>query len=411
MVKRAMIEPSPWWSPHVHADRRPRLLARNRIVAAMRSWFAARDFVEADTAALQLSPGNEAHLHAFQTAWVRPDGSAKPLHLHTSPEFAAKKLLAAGETRLLTIGHVFRNRERGALHHPEFTMAEWYRVGEDYTVLMADCAALMRLAANVVAGFAVAQDATDCLPPCREGAPSEAEGRMGVEQKAPTRSILLDPHPQPLPARGRGVAVAQPASVQWSFRGRTCDPLAEPERVSVQDAFLRHAGIDLLATVTPDTTDRDALAIACHAAGIRIADDDTWSDLFSRVLVERVEPQLGNGAPTILDRYPAAEAALARRTTDDPRVAERFELYACGVELANGFGELTDPAEQRRRFEAEMAEKSRVYGETYPIDEDFLAALALMPPAAGIALGLDRLVMLACGASRVDDVIWTPVAR
>jgi lysyl-tRNA synthetase class 2 len=400
-----MTEPSPWWAPHVHADRRARLLARNRIVAALRAWFAARDFVEADTAALQLSPGNEAHLHAFHTAWLRPDGSAAAFYLHTSPEFAAKKLLAAGETRLLTIGHVFRNRERGPLHHPEFTMAEWYRAGEDYTVLMADCAALLRLAAGVAAGLP--QNAAVDVPPCEEGAP---KGRMGVGQTAPSRSILPNPHPRPLPAGGRGGALAGPAGLEWRFRGRSCDPFAEPERVSVQDAFQRHAGIDLLATVTPEATDRAALAASCEGSGIRIAPDDTWSDLFSRVLVERVEPQLGNGRATILDRYPAAEAALARRAADDPRVAERFELYACGVELANGFGELTDPAEQRRRFEAEMAEKSRVYGETYPIDEDFLAALAHMPPAAGIALGLDRLIMLACGAARVEDVIWTPVA-
>jgi lysyl-tRNA synthetase class 2 len=129
------------------------------------------------------------------------------------------------------------------------------------------------------------------------------------------------------------------------------------------------------------------------------------------VLVEKIEPNLGLGRPTVLDRYPAAEAALARRTADDPRVAERFELYACGVELANGFGELTDATEQRRRFAVEMAEKQRLYGESYPIDEDFLAALAIMPEASGVALGFDRLVMLATGAPRIDDVLWVPVAE
>ncbi|NJM84450.1 MAG: EF-P lysine aminoacylase GenX, partial [Tabrizicola sp.] len=136
----------------------------------------------------------------------------------------------------------------------------------------------------------------------------------------------------------------------------------------------------------------------------------TWSDMVSRVLVDRVEPHLGLGRITILDHYPAAEAALARRVPGDPRLAERFEVYACGVELANGFGELTNPAEQRRRFEAEMDEKQRIYGERYPVDEDFLSALQLMPEASGIAMGFDRLVMLAAGAPRIDDVIWTPVA-
>ncbi len=155
--------------------------------------------------------------------------------------------------------------------------------------------------------------------------------------------------------------------------------------------------------------DAAALAAQMAAAGLRAAPDDTWSDMLSRILVEKVEPNLGLGRVTILDRYPAAEAALARRAPDDPRLAERFELYACGVELANGFGELTNPDEQRRRFGLEMDEKARVYGERYPLDEDFLAALALMPAASGVALGFDRLVMLATAAPRIDDVIWAPV--
>jgi lysyl-tRNA synthetase class 2 len=145
--------------------------------------------------------------------------------------------------------------------------------------------------------------------------------------------------------------------------------------------------------------------------GLSVPAEYTWSYLFSRILVEKVEPKLGIGRVTILDRYPASEAALARRAPDDPRVAERFEIYACGVELANGFGELTDADEQRRRFMLEMEEKQRLYGETYPIDEELLAALPLMPEASGVAMGFDRLVMLAVGAPRIEDVIWVPVAE
>ncbi len=342
--------PSPWWSPDLHRDRRPFLIGRNRITAAVRRFFAERDFVEVETAALQVSPGNEAHLHAFATEAVGPEGSRMPLHLHTSPEFACKKLLSAGERRLFTLARVYRNRERGPLHHPEFTMLEWYRAGAPYGDLMRDCADILRLAAEAAG--------TDAL----------------------------------------------------TFRGRTVDPRLEPERITVAEAFARHAGIDLLSTVgSSGRTDRDTLAAAVRAAGIRTAPDDTWSDLFSRVVVERVEPRLGHGRATILDQYPLAEAALARPAAHDPRVAERFELYACGIEIANGFGELTDPAEQRRRFEDEMAEKTRVYGEAYPIDEDFLSALALMPEASGIALGLDRLAMLATGARRIEQVLWAPV--
>ncbi len=153
----------------------------------------------------------------------------------------------------------------------------------------------------------------------------------------------------------------------------------------------------------------ETLANACSRHGLRVAADDSWSDLFSRLLSEKVEPNLGLGRPTFLTNYPASEAALARLNPSDPRTAERFELYACGVELANAFGELTDAAEQRRRFEEEMAEKQRVYGEVYPIDEDFLDALAEMPQASGIALGFDRLVMLATGAEHIEQVLWSAV--
>ena len=342
---------TPWWDRTRHADRRPLLVARNRIQAALRGWLAAQEFTEVDPAALQVSPGNEAHLHAFATDAIGTDLVARTMYLHTSPEFAMKKLLAAGETRIAAFAHVWRNRERGALHSPEFTMLEWYRAGEDYAVLMDDCAAFLRLAAQAA------------------------------------------------------------GATMLRFRDRTCDPFAKFERLSVAEAFLRHAGIDLLATIGADGAGEAALlAPMLDAAGIRRADDDTWSDMLSRALSERVEPNLGLGRMTILDRYPAAEAALARPAADDPRVAERFEVYACGVELANGFGELTNAAEQRRRFGLEMDEKQRVYGMRYPLDEDFLAALAHMPAASGIALGFDRLVMLATGAPRIDDVMWVPVA-
>ena len=344
--------PSPWWSPDRRPDRRPRLEARGRIRRAIRSWFEARGFTEVEAAALQVSPGNEAHLHAFATQALSLGGVAAPLYLHTSPEFACKKLLASGETRIFDFARVFRNRERGPLHHPEFTLLEWYRVGEDWEVIMADCAALLGLAA-------------------------EAAGTQAL-----------------------------------TWRERTCDPFATPRRLTLAEAFRDLADIDLLTTLGPDGTgDGPALAGAARAAGIRVAPDDSWSDVFSRVLVERIEPTLGDGRPTLLCEYPAPEAALARRCAHDPRVSERFELYACGVELANAFGELTDPVEQRRRLEAEMDEKARVYGERYPLDEDFLAALAIMPQASGAALGFDRLVLLATGARTIEDVLWTPVAE
>lgn len=334
-----------------HADRRPILQTRARITAALRGCFSGWDFIEVETPVLQVSPGNEIHLHGFATDLIGADGKRNVRYLRTSPEFACKRLLAAGEPRIFEFARVFRNRERGPLHHPEFTMLEWYRGHESYEALMRDCAA-------VLAKTARAANIT-----------------------------------------------------RFVYRGREIDPLAEPERVTVAEAFLRHAGIDLLATVTGIEGDRAALAAAATRAGVNISENDGWSDMFSRIMAERIEPHLGLGRATILDQYPMPQAALARAKPGDRRVAERFELYACGVELANAFGELSDPVEQRRRFEAAMSEKQRIHGERYPVDEEFLASLADMPPASGIALGFDRLVMLATGAPHIDHVLWSTVAE
>jgi elongation factor P--(R)-beta-lysine ligase len=338
---------SPWWSATRHADIRPFLTARNAIAKAVRAWFEEQGFAEVETGILQVSPGNETHLHAPRTELAGADGTCATRYLRTSPEFACKKLLAAGEQRIFEFARVFRDRERGDLHLPEFTMLEWYRAEATYDAVMAD-------------------------------------------------SVVVIAHA----AQATGIG-------RFSFRGKTADPFTEPELVTVAAAFDRFAGIDLLATVANGEGDRAALAAAASPR-VRITDDDTWSDIFSKVLVEHVEPNLGQGRLTVLFEYPAPEAALARPKQSDPRVAERFEVYACGVELANGFGELTDPAEQRRRFSLAMDEKQRRYGERYPLDEDFLLALAQMPEASGIALGFDRLVMLASGAVRLDQVVWTP---
>jgi elongation factor P--(R)-beta-lysine ligase len=340
-------QPSPWWSPARHADRKPFLMARSAVTKAIRGWFDEQGFVEVETGILQISPGNETHLHAPRTELVRGDGARTTRYLRTSPEFACKKLLAAGEQKIFEFARVFRDRERGDLHLPEFTMLEWYRANAGYDSIMADTVVVIAHAAQ---------------------------------------------------ATGIG---------QFSFRGKNADPFAEPELLTVAAAFERFAGIDLLATIAGGEGNRAALAAAASGK-VRVTDDDTWSDIFSKVLVEHVEPRLGQGRLTVLFEYPVPEAALARAKPSDPRVAERFEVYACGVELANGFGELTDAAEQRHRFTVAMDEKARRYGERYPLDEEFLAAVGRMPEASGVALGFDRLVMLASGALRIDQVVWTP---
>ena len=339
--------PPPWHRERFSA-KLPRLRTRARIKDAVRRWFIGRDFVEVETPVLQVSPGNETHIPAFATE-TEDEGRRSPLYLHTSPEFACKKLLAAGVPRLFTLAPVFR-RERGRLHHPEFTMLEWYRAGATLDEVAAEAVELLRVA-----------------------------------------------------------AVAAGAS-ELRHRDRTADPFAEPEALTVAQAFRRHAGLDLDALSPQQPGGFEALAEGVGLRGLRVAADDGWSDLFSKVLSSEIEPHLGLGRPTLLRRYPASEAALARLCPDDPRYAERFELYACGIEVANAFHELADAAEQRRRFTSAEAERRRIYGETYPIDEDFLACLPEMPDCCGIALGFDRLAMLATGAERIEDVLWLPVA-
>ena len=341
----------PWWEPQNHADRRPLLLQRGRVKAAFRGYFEGLGFTEVECGALVASPGNETHLHAFEAALTGPDQSNRSLYLHTSPEFASKKLLAAGEERIFDFARVYRNRERGRLHAPEFTMLEWYRAREDYDAVIADSLALLRLAAETT------------------------------------------------------------GANQFRYRDASCDPRSQADRLTVAQAFIHHAGIDLLATLSAEGEgDADALRSRARRGGIDVSDDDDWSDMFAKILTLRVEPRLGLDRPCILYESPVCEAALARVSPRDARVAERFELYACGVELANGFGELTDPVQQRARFEKEMDKKARVYGKRYPLDEDFLKALETMPPASGVAMGFDRMVMLASRAPNVDSVLWTPLS-
>ncbi len=329
---------TPAWHPERLAARLPFLRRRARLAAAVRAFFTARGYLEVETPYAVAAPGEEVHLATFATEQVSPTGERRALRLHTSPEFAMKKLLAGGVGPCFQLARVWRNGEDSDLHAPEFTMLEWYRPGATMDDLIEETAELLRAT----------------LPP------------------------------------------------QVECRGIACD-LAAPERLTVAEAFARHVGADLLATLD------DAPALAAQA-GTRLRAGEDWEDLFFRLLLERVEPAIGRGRPTFLTHWPAAQAALARRDPADPRVAERFELFACGMELANAFVELTDPAEQRARFEADRARRHALYGgPDWPLDEDFLAALAHgLPPCAGIALGFDRLAMLAGGAARIDQVLWLP---
>ena len=329
----------PVWHPESLAARMPFLRRRGELTAAARFFFAERGYTEVETPYAVPAPGEEVHLATFRTERVHSDGKKEPLWLHTSPEFAMKRLLVAGAGPIFQLARVWRNAEGSARHAPEFTMLEWYRPGADMDSLIAETTAFLR-------------------------------------------AVL-------------------PESV--SSAGVTTD-LSRVERLTVAEAFHRYTGADVLATAG------DAPALAA-GSGARLRDRETWEDLFFRLLLERVEPHLGRDCPTYLTHWPAAQAALARRSPDDPRVADRFELFVAGIELANAFVELTDPEEQRARFVEDRARRHTMYGEDWPLDEDFLAALVHgMPASAGIAMGFDRLAMLAAGADRIGQVLWLPPA-
>jgi elongation factor P--(R)-beta-lysine ligase len=329
--------PQPAWHPDALAARLPFLRRRTLVTDATRAFFRARGYTEVETPYAVRAPGEEVHLDTFRTERRFPDGTAEPRWLHTSPEFAMKRLLVAGAGPIFQLARVWRNGEGSDTHSPEFTMLEWYRPGAGLAALMDETEALLRAV----------------LPPVVEC---------------------------------RGVRTS----------------LERFERLTLQDAFARHVGADLLGTVG------DAPALAAQA-GVALRAGEDWEDLFFRLLLARVEPAIGRDHPTFLTHWPAPQAALARRDPADPRAALRFELFLCGIELANAFEELTDAAEQRARFTADRARRHAISGPDWPLDEDFLAALAHgMPAGSGIALGFDRLAMIAAGASRIEQVLWLP---
>jgi lysyl-tRNA synthetase class 2 len=322
------------------------------VIKAIRAFFDARDFAEVETPLLVAAPGMEPYLEVFETRLTTARGASSRAFLTTSPEYAMKKLLVAGLPRIYQICKSFRNGEevsRG--HNPEFTILEWYRAHADYRAIMEDCEQLLPHIWHTL----------------HPDAPPDTAPTVGTE---------------------RGPVSLQPP---W-------------ERIAVRDAFQRHAGLDLDA-VTDDAAMRAVLA----ARGYRASEETTWKQGYHQIFLNEIEPHLGIGAPTILYDYPAAMAALARRKPDDPRYAERFEFYIGGVELGNAFSELTDAAEQRARLEQERAERGALGKTRYDIDEDFIAALeAGMPPSAGIAVGVDRLVMLFAGAATIQETLWFP---
>ncbi len=326
---------------------RENLARRAQLTRAIRAFFDAEGFLEVETGQIVDEPGQEPHLAPFEVN--APHGGPKRT-LITSPELRMKRLLAAGFPKIFELSHCFRSGlgERSDLHHPEFTMLEWYRAGADDLALISDLERLLPwVAERVDAGAVRAKD------------------------------------------------------------GGAFDLAHGIERVSVKDAFARHAGVDLEPFLDGDFA---AFRSSARAAGMMaVKDDEDAESLFFRILLDRVEPRLGRRRPTALTHYPASMASLAVLDGGDPRTARRFELYLDSVEIANAFVELTDPVEQRRRFEADRAKKRAAGFDPGPMPERFLSALSRgLPPCAGIALGVDRLLMFLVGARRIDDVLAFP---
>ena len=334
-----------WWHPDKFSRKKEWLKKRMVLIKSVREFFDNEGFWEVETPSLQTMPCADAHIHGFKTEYFGPDLKKKrDYYLHTSPEFDMKKLLVAGVEKPYQICKVYRNGESTKLHSPEFTMLEWYRSNTDYKAMMYDCGNLLKFLAK----------------------------KLNIET--------------------------------YAYKTHTCNPELNPNIIKVTQAFEKYAKIDLMNCLN----DRNEFARQANRADVRTVKNDGWEDIFHAVMAEKIEPFLGMGAPTILCDYPASMACLSKKRADDPRFAERFELYVCGIELANAFTELTNAKEQRMRFEEEMKYKNDLYGFSYPIDEDFLSALEFgMPEASGIALGLDRLTMLSCNVDNIEDILWT----
>ncbi|MDQ2784769.1 MAG: EF-P lysine aminoacylase EpmA [Chloroflexota bacterium] len=327
-------------------------LLRSRVIKAIRAFFDAQAFEEVETPLLVAAPGMEPYLDVFETRLVTARGASARAFLTTSPEYAMKKLLVAGLPRIYQICKSFRNGEeisRG--HNPEFTILEWYRAHADYRAIMADCEDLL-----IAIWRAVHSDADP-----------DTESALAVGDER--------------------IALGSP----W-------------ERLSVRDAFARYASLDF------DTlSDAVAMRRALVARGYQVSDETTWEQGYHQLFLNEIEPHLGRPKPTILFDYPASLAALARRKRDDPRYAERFEFYIAGIELGNAFSELTDADEQHARLAAEQTERATLGKTMYDIDADFIRALRVgMPPSAGIAVGVDRLVMLFAGVDAIQETLWFP---
>ncbi len=336
------------------------LLGRDWILRAIRNYFHKQGFTEVETPALIKLPGMEPYLNPFKTKVYNERGEEHEAYLITSPEYAMKKLLASGFQKIFQICKCFRNGEQfDGLHNPEFTMIEWYKTDADYNDLM-----------------------------------------VGVE------NLILSILDNPYLSQGSGSSErSRGQNYKLKFKNLKIDFSKPFERLSLKEAFKKFCKLNLDNLLT-----LNAIKKAAEDKGYKIGEDFRYEDMFFKIFINEIEPNLGKNKPTFLYDYPIQLGALARAKKDNPQYAERVELYIAGLEIANGFSELTDSGEQRKRLEEEKKLRFAQNKDLYNIDEDFIQALNNLPKSAGIALGIDRLVMILLDASSIEEVISFPAS-
>lgn len=332
-----------------------RYFVREKVLTAIRRFFFDRKFHEIETPYLTGSLPPESYLDIFETTLLDRHRNPTKAYLPTSPEPFLKKLLVAGVGNCFALPKSFRNTEdKSTTHNPEFTILEWYRVKADYMDIMRDCEELLLFINTYL----------------------QRSSAVKSDQK-PTEII---------------------------YQGEHVDLFPPWERLTVVQAFKKYAHFDLEKALT-----RDVLAKIAGIKGFHVGKNDTWEDIFHLLLLNEVEPHLGRGKPTIIYEYPASLAALSRKKKSDPRFAERFEFYIEGLELGDAYSELTDWKEQLTRFKEEEKERKRLRKVAHPIDMDFIEALKTgMPEAGGIAVGVDRLIMLFADVTDIADTLLFP---
>lgn len=333
-----------------HPEKIEFLRKRERIIDEVRAFFKADGFLEIDSPLMVKSPGMEPYLEVFETTLIDDEHKKQRAFLLTSPEYALKKLLVAGIPKLFSICKSFRNGEGlSHKHNPEFSIMEWYRTNADYTDIMRDCENLF-------------------VHLCKKISPPTEGGDQGVV---------------------------------WEYQGKQYDLTTPWERISVAGAFEKYCGMDI------DTMlDEQKIKEAGMKRGFQVSSDTTWEQMYNQFFLNDIEPHLGVDRPTIIYDFPASQASLSKKKTDDPRFAERFEFYVAGIEMGNAFSELTDAEEQLKRFEIERAERESLGKTMYDIDMDYIEAIRTgLPPTGGIAVGIDRIVMFFANAPSIQDVL------